>query len=159
MTFLVDANILIDLGYVQGLELLPQIGPSEVLDVVLLECQTPPDLIAQVHSTGIQEIESQTEWIIQAQPFKTSRLSLQDSLNFYYARTFQRTLLTNEKPLRNLCERENVNCHGLLWMVQQAAQRQLYASQRLCDWLLPLEQLGSRFPRQALADLRQTLQC
>lgn len=41
LTFLVDANVLIDLGMVQGLDLLPRLDDSEVLDVVLLECKQP----------------------------------------------------------------------------------------------------------------------
>ncbi|PZV22123.1 MAG: hypothetical protein DCF21_00845 [Leptolyngbya sp.] len=125
MTFLVDANVLIDLGLVQGLDVLLKFDAAEVLDVVLLECQEPRGLADQVIAAGIQEIDSQIEWSRQAQPFKTSRLSSQDVLNFYYAKTFQRILLTNEKPLRNLCERESVEYHGLLWIVDQAYQLQL----------------------------------
>ncbi|WP_008307825.1 hypothetical protein [Leptolyngbya sp. PCC 6406] len=116
MTFLLDANVLIDLGFVQGLDILLKLEASEVLDIVLLECQEPEGLADQVVAAGIQEIESQIEWRQQAQPFKTSRLSSQDVLNFYYAKTFRRTLLTNEKPLRNLCKREGVEYHGLLWL-------------------------------------------
>jgi hypothetical protein len=156
---LVDANVLIDLGFVQGLDILPKLDDSEVLDVVLLECEEPVGLPNQVITAGIREIESQVEWKIKAQPFKTGRLSNQDILNFYYAKTFHRILLTNEKPLRNLCEREGVAFHGLLWVVERAYRLQLEPSDRLCSWLQKLEQIGSRFPTRQLADLRQFLQC
>jgi len=46
LTFLVDANVLIDLGMVQGLDLLPRLDDSEVLDVVLLECKQPVESIS-----------------------------------------------------------------------------------------------------------------
>lgn len=159
MTFLVDANVLIDLGYVRGLDILPKLGTAEVLDVVLLECEAPEGLAEQVVAVGIQEIESQIEWVQKARPFKTSRLSSQDVLNFYYAKTFQRILLTNEKPLRNLCQREGVALHGLLWVVEQAYKLNLESSDSLCSWLLALEQIGSRFPKKALLNLRQMLRC
>jgi hypothetical protein len=159
LTFLVDANVLIDLGMVQGLDLLPRLDDSEVLDVVLLECKQPIDLAEQIIATRIQEIESQIEWITNAKSFKTGRLSTQDILNFYYAKAFHRTLLTNEKPLRSLCQREGVRVHGLLWVIEQAHQLQLEPPDCLCQWLLRLEQTGSRFPSQELATLRKFLQC
>ena len=159
MPFLIDANVLIDLGIVQGLSILPKLDASEVLDIVLLECEEPEGLANQVIAVGIQEIESQIKWRQKAQSFKTSRLSSQDVLNFYYAKTFQRILLTNEKPLRSLCEREGVAFHGLLWVIEQAHQSQLESSDCLCNWLLTLEQIGSRFPQRELANLRQVLQC
>lgn len=159
MTFLVDANVLIDLGHVQGLEVLPKLGNSEVLDVVLEECQDPDGLADQVVDAEIQAIETSIAWQQKANRYKNSRLSSQDVLNFYYAQTYQRTLLTNEKPLRNLCEREGVSYHGLLWIVEQAYRLQLESSESLCNWLLTLEHLGSRFPDKELADLRQLLQC
>ncbi|HEY9646721.1 MAG TPA: hypothetical protein V6C88_10140 [Chroococcidiopsis sp.] len=159
MTFLVDANVLIDLGLVQGLDILPKLDESEVLDIVLLECEEPTGLAEQIITAGIREVESQIEWSVKAQTFKIGRLSVQDVLNFYYAKNFHRTLLTNEKPLRNLCEREGVKFHGLLWIVEQAHQLQLEPPERLCNWLLTLEQIGSRFPARELANLRQLLQC
>ena len=54
LILLSDANVLIDLGHVGGLALLPQLGRTEVLATVLLECDhtTQPDLVEQIKEQG-----------------------------------------------------------------------------------------------------------
>lgn len=159
MTFLVDANVLIDLGFVEGLDVLPALGTAQVLDVVLLECEEPPNLADNIRQAGIQEVEARQEWVKTALPYKTGRLSLPDVLNFYYAKNVGCTLLTNEKPLRNLCQQEQVPFHGLLWIIEQAYQLKLRTADQLCTWLITLEQVGSRLPTAEIAQLRQDLGC
>ncbi|WP_071789086.1 hypothetical protein [Leptolyngbya sp. Heron Island J] len=58
MILLSDANVLIDLGHVQGLDVLCQIETVEVLDVVLEECDHPsqPDLVANILEAGLSII-------------------------------------------------------------------------------------------------------
>lgn len=159
MTFIVDANVLIDLGAVNGLNVLSALGESEVLDVVLDECKDPVDLAVNIQNAGIQTVEAQISWIEAAKPYKTARLSLPDVLTFYYAKHCDRTVLTNERPLRNLCDREQVPFHGLLWITEQAYLLNLRTSQQLCTWLITLENMGSRLPTKELAQLREWLNC
>jgi len=56
LILLSDANVLIDLGFVGGLPLLTQIAPTEVLDVVLLECEheRQPGLVQSILDCGIK---------------------------------------------------------------------------------------------------------
>jgi hypothetical protein len=100
LILLSDANVLIDLGYVSGLWVLAQLGQVEVLDVVLEECKHPrqPTLVDDIYQAGIQVVTVPHEWPALARPYQTKALSFQDVLCLYYAKTFQRSLLTNENP-------------------------------------------------------------
>ena len=161
MTFLLDANVLIDLGYINGLDVLPSLGTSEVLDVVLLECEHPkqPNLIYDIQKAGVCEIPTEKKWASAARIYRTGRLSFQDALSFYYTKAFSRTLLTNEQPLRNRCFEEDVPVHGVLWVIEQAYVSKLKSASQLCDWLLALEMFNRRPPQAELSQLRQKLGC
>ena len=55
MIVIADANVLIDLGLVNGLEVLTQLAKKvEVLDVVFNECTAPSQLQDLIISAGIQ---------------------------------------------------------------------------------------------------------
>ena len=122
MILLSDAAVLIDLGYVGGLKLLPQIAPIEVLDVVLLECEDErqPDLANEMVAAGIQIITTQDTWIEAADDYKSAALSVQDCLNVHYAKEFERILLATDGALRRKCEQEGVGVHGTLWLIEEA---------------------------------------
>lgn len=161
MILLSDANVLIDLGYVDGLDVLCHLGQVEVLDVVLQECDHPsqPDLVKTILQIGIQEIQTQRAWVSQAQMYRTGRLSLPDVLNLYYAKAFSRCLLTNEKLLREQCQQQDVTVHGTLWVIQESARRRLRTKAQLCDWLKVLPTLDRRLPSQQINRLRTELGC
>ncbi|KAI9132599.1 hypothetical protein [Acaryochloris sp. CCMEE 5410] len=161
MILLSDANVLIDLGYVNGLDVLCKLGKIEVLDVVLQECDHPkqPDLVTSILECGVQEIQTEYEWIQPAQKYRTGRLSLPDSLNFYYAKSFNRHLLTNEKPLRELCKQESVLVNGTLWIIEESWKNQLRSQTDLCEWLRVLPTLERRLPKKEIQLLKQKLGC
>ncbi|MEO0397189.1 MAG: hypothetical protein AAF243_14565 [Cyanobacteria bacterium P01_A01_bin.137] len=161
MILLSDANVLIDLGHVQGLDILCQLETVEVLDVVLEECDHPsqPDLVTKILDAGVQLIETKVEWLQGAQVYRQGNLSNPDLLNFYYARAHSRLLLTNEKPLRTLCQQQNVTVYGTLWVIQEAYQRKLSTPATLCQWLETLSNLDRRLPKQVIKQLKTTLGC
>lgn len=161
MILLSDANVLIDLGYVNGLDILCKLGEVEVLDVVLQECDHPkqPDLVASILGCGIQEIKTEHAWIQPAQKYRKGKLSLPDSLNFYYAKFFNRHLLTNEKPLRELCKQESVVVNGTLWFIEECWKNQLSSQTDLCEWLRVLPTLERRLPKKEIQLLKQKLGC
>lgn len=100
MILLSDANILIDLGYVNGLGVLTQIGPTEVLDTVLLECEheNQPTLINEVLQAGVVTVTTEIAWLREARKLRATMMDLsqQDRLNAYYAERFARVLLTGD---------------------------------------------------------------
>lgn len=113
-------------------------------------------LLTKIRAAGIQQIAVSREWVQSAQLYHRGPFSLQDALCFYYAKNFNRLLLTNEKPLRNLCYQEQVSVHGTLWIIQQIDQRRILISAELCKWLSILVQKGIRMPKPELIELAST---
>jgi hypothetical protein len=60
LILLADTSILIDLEYVGGIRVLPQIAPCEILDVVLDECEhaSQPELVQNIRESGITVVET-----------------------------------------------------------------------------------------------------
>jgi len=156
-----DANVLIDLGYVGGLSILPRISATEVLDVVLQECEheSQPGLIDEVRNSGIVVVTSDLTWLEPARAFRTPALSAEDTLNLYYAKTHGRILLAGDKPLRESCQREGIDVRGSIWLVEEAFSRGLLPATELCRWLHVWPSLGRRFPKIELQRLAELLGC
>lgn len=80
MILLSDANVLIDLGYVDGLDVLCHLGQVEVLDVVLLECEhhllTNEKLLREQCQQKDVTVHG-TLWVIQESARKQLRSNLQ----------------------------------------------------------------------------------
>jgi hypothetical protein len=161
LILLSDANVLIDLGYVQGLSLLTQLAPTEVLDVVLLECEDErqPEIVEAVRAADITVVETEAAWISAARVYRTPELSTEDVLNLYYAKIFGRVLLAGDKPLRDQCEIRGVEVHGSIWLVEEALTRNLVAPDELCRWLKVWPSLGRRLPAPEIKRLRGLLGC
>lgn len=161
MILLADANVLIDLGYVGGLGAFAALGAVEVLDVTLDECCHPrqPTLLEEIRAAGIQVVTVQADWLSAAQAYRQGPLSWPDALCYFYAQTYQRVLLTNEKPLRQLCQQEGIPVHGTLWLVHELDQHGRIARATLCQWLAVLQQCNRRLPVVELAELRSRLGC
>lgn len=161
MILLSDANVLIDLGYVDGLELLTALAPTEVLDVVLLECEheRQPELVATIQAAGVEVIATQRSWVSAARRYKSAELSGQDRLNLYYAKTYSRILLAGDKPLRERSQFEGVEVHGSLWLIERAIEQSLVSPAELCRWLKVWPSLGRRFPTSELRRLVDRLGC
>jgi len=161
LILLSDTNVLIDLGHVGGIKILGQLGAVEVLDVVLLECKHPsqPDLVKDIVDAGISQIQTDVAWVKAAARYRKGNLSVPDALNIFYAKTFGCTLLTNEKPMRLVCQQELIIVHGTLWIIEAAYQQCLVPNEELCQWLLILSKLDRRLPVLEIANLRQKLGC
>ncbi|ASC72981.1 hypothetical protein XM38_039420 [Halomicronema hongdechloris C2206] len=161
MILLSDANVLIDLGYVDGLSVLTQLGTVEVLDVVFDECCHPrqPDLPEAIVTAGIQTVTVTQEWALLARAYQRGPLSFQDALCLYYAKTYQRLLLTNEKPLRRSCQKQQVPVHGTLWIIQSVYERQLASAELLCEWLSILKRHNRRLPKAEVNILAKSIGC
>ncbi|MCC6176399.1 MAG: hypothetical protein IT305_13920 [Chloroflexi bacterium] len=159
MILLADANVLIDLGYVNGLAWLCALAPVEVLDIVLAECQhgSQPDLVPEIKRAGVQTVATDSAWLPEALPYHCRGLSLNDALNLYYARRFGRVLLAGDKPLRDRCGEVGVTVHGSLWVVEQLHQHSLVEGALLCGWLDVWPRFGRRLPPRELERLRRML--
>ncbi len=163
MILLSDANVLIDMGHVSGLSVLVSIAPIEVLDVVLQECEhdLQPELVEAIRSAGITEVSSNYELLNEASQYiKTnSRLSIQDSMCLHHAKRHGRVLLTNERPLRTVCDDYAVEVHGTIWIIETAHERRLHTKSELCHWLTILSSANRRLPSVELQRLKHSFGC
>jgi len=161
MVLVTDANVLIDLCCTGGLHVLPKIGPTEVLDVVLKESiDHKPELLKQVNMEGINVISVEYDWLDEADSLRTEELSLPDSLNLYYARRCKRILLTNDGPLRIRCEELGVSYHGTLWLMEQMFEQNLIESHELCSWFPIFIKYNRRcLPPKQTEQLKQKIGC
>ncbi|EGK12949.1 hypothetical protein HMPREF9374_1102 [Desmospora sp. 8437] len=161
MILLADANVLIDLCLTDGLDVLPRIASTEVLDVVLDECDHPkqPRIREQVYEAGIRVISVQYDWLYEADQLRTPNLSTQDSLNLFFARKSKRVLLSNDGPLRERCQELQVEFHGTLWMIEEIHRRNLVEPPKLCRWISILSTSGRRMPPVETKRIKQLIGC
>ena len=161
MILLSDASVLIDLGYVGALGMLPRIAPTEVLDVVLQECEDrrQPGLVDAVRAAGVREIAVQAAWVVSSHAYRSAELSLQDRLSRYYAKAHRRRLLATDAPLRARCVREGVEVHGTLWLIEEANRRSLAEPSDFCRWIATWQRRGSRLPLPDVRRIERLLGC
>lgn len=161
MILVTDANILITLFDVNGVSVLPEIAPTEVLDVVLGECEhnSQPGLREAVIHAGINIVTSDMTWATQARKFMNGKLSFPDALCLYYAKNQGRILLSGDRPLRNRCEEEGVEYRGVIWVVQEIYDRRLLPPDELCRWIKTWPLMERRLPKSELNRLEGVLNC
>jgi hypothetical protein len=156
-----DANILITLFDVNGVSVLPRIAPTEVLDVVLGECEhdSQPGLREAVEEAGIDIIPSDMTWALPARQMMDGKLSFPDALCLFYAKSQGKVLLSGDRPLRNRCEVEGVEYRGAIWVVQEVYERGLLSPEELCRWIKTWPLMERRLPRAELDRLKKELNC
>jgi len=156
-----DANILITLFDVNRVDILPRIAPTEILDVVLNECEHPsqPGLREAVFEAGITVVASDMSWAERAKQMRNGGLSFPDVLCLCYALEQARILLSGDKPLRNRCEEKGVEYRGAIWIVREAYKRKLVPAEELCGWLKTWPLMQRRLPRGELDRLKNILGC
>jgi hypothetical protein len=161
LILLSDACILIDLAYVDSIDLLPRLGQCEVLDLVLQECEHPsqPDLVQRVKDSGITVIEVTTALITEAKAMHSGGLSLNDRLTLCHARCHQHVVLVGDRLLRKRCASEGIEYRGAFWLVEEAHRLSLVAPQELCRWLTVWPKVGRRLPAEELKRVQQLLNC
>lgn len=161
MILISDASILIDLGYVDGIDLLPRLGECEVLDLVLLECEHPsqPDLVRTVRESGISVIPvTQALWD-ETSSLHAKQLSGQDKLTLCYAANRNGVVLAGDRPLREMCQASGIEYRGAIWIVEEAHRQGLINQEELCRWISVWPAVGRRLPKAELERLRQMLGC
>lgn len=91
----------------------------------------------------IEELDSEglTNAIVHRQ--RAPGLSVPDSFALALAQTRTWTLLTNDGLMRNIAAAENVECHGLLWLLDELQSAAVTSPQELLDGLTAI----SRHPR------------
>jgi len=159
LILLADARILIDLEYVGGIDVLPQLAPCEVLDVVLAECEhgEQPDLVEKIIRSGITVVETTFKLAERATAMRRRGVSTNDMMTVCYALEHDRVVLAGDRPLRERCEEEGVEFRGSIWIVEEAYRHGLVAAVELLRWLSVWPTVGRRLPQEEIEKLRQML--
>lgn len=159
LTLLADAMVLIDLGYVSGLDVLPKIDVTEVLDIVLEECRhhKQPTLVKDIGAAGIVKVPATLDLLKRAQRHKTAELSLQDCANLEYARESGSILLTNEKVLRCKCGELGITVHGTVWIMERALELKLRTAEQIYRWLLAFNHYNRWIPKDEIRRISNRL--
>ena len=84
---------------------------------------------------------------------------MQDRQCLLYARDQRRVLLTGDRFLREAAQREQVACHGSVWLVEEAHRRSLILPPELCRWLREWPLRSRRLPKAELERLSALLRC
>jgi len=134
LTLLADAMVLIDLGYVSGLDVLLKIDHAEVLNTVLEECRhdKQPSLVSDTSAADIVMVEVTLDLLKRARRHKTTKLSLQDCANLEYGKESGSILLSNEKVLREKCGELGVTVHGTVWIMERVLELKLRTRDQIC---------------------------
>ncbi|ADD67423.1 conserved hypothetical protein [Denitrovibrio acetiphilus DSM 12809] len=161
MVLLSDASIIIDLEYVNALDHLPKVCECEVLDVVLEECDSPkqPGLVDKIYNSDIKVIETSMSLLKKAILFDAKHLSQQDKMIYMYAVENLRTVLSGDKALRNTCKENDIECHGLIWLMREFAEKGLVIPEEICKWFPIFRKLGRRLPSDSITELQAKLGC
>lgn len=128
----------------------------QAYDDELLE---PNELRLDLARRGLQLTELEPEEFSLAMEYRTKyrALTIYDAFALSIAKSRNWILLTGDKPLRNAAVRENVECHGVIWVYDelqikgkmtqyeyQAALRALITAVENGHCRLPLEELRKR---------------
>ena len=72
-----------------------------------------------------------------------------------YARTFERTLLAGDMPIRDVCTGEGIDIRGSLWIVREAFERGVVTVDELLGWLHVWPLKGRWLPKDELKILNK----
>jgi hypothetical protein len=107
LNFLLDSSAFLALHRLDRNLALAQ---SEVLDVVVEECHHPKYCDARRFATtsGLTVIKSHPNWMRLSSCYRSKQTSAQDAMSLYYARIYQRILVTESGFLHSICKQENI---------------------------------------------------
>ena len=143
-----DACALIDL--LKGSLVQPWIGCGIEIHTTQLVLVEVTDEVAPLRACGALQIRelSSTE-ITSLASFKRSQsaLSMQDCSVLRLAQELNAPLLTGDRDLRAVAERQGLRVHGMLWVLDTMIEQCAISKSEAVTALRLLLKAGSRFPR------------
>jgi len=76
-----------------------------------------------------------------------SRLSIVDLSAFVLAKDLEAILITGDRGLRELAKRNNIEVHGVLWIIDNLVCNQIIKGAFACDCLNLIIEKGARLPK------------
>lgn len=152
-----DANIFIDLIFIDQLHFLFNVEleiftSSEVLDelnthqvAILNQYITTGELVIRVLT--VAELES-----LDAME-NTGGMSITDKTVFFLAEQLEATLLTGDRFLKKYCIKNEIEVHGLLWLLERFIEHELLHPSVACEKLVALMKFNPRLPLKECNEL------
>jgi len=137
MILVSDTSVLIDLDRAGLLEAVFALPHEFAVPDVLYDREMRGEWGERLLALGLQVVEVSSEGVGNALRYRQIRASLSVADSFALALAKERTwlLLTGDGPLRDLADGENVECHGLLWLLDMLEEAGASDAQVLHDGL------------------------
>lgn len=160
-TIVVDTSVLIDLDRGSLVETALALPFEFVVPRLLLEAEVEPSRADYLLSRPLRALDLDGDAMSAAQAYleRTAAISMVDAFVLALAKTTGAMLLTGDGPLRALAIADNVDTHGLFWLLDHIEQagtvdpRTLHASLTAITahsrCRLPREQIRLRLARYA----------
>lgn len=142
-----DTNIWIDLhrgGLLEAAFALPY--QFVTTDFVWRELRRPPGTDLEALGLYVQALPEDGVQKLFSLRTTLRNPSLADVSCYYLATVHQWTLLTGDKAIRRVCESENMDVRGTLWVMDQLYEHQLVPAAKLAEALLAILNAGGRLP-------------
>ena len=132
-----DTSVIIDLERGDLIEPVFRLDYEFVVPDLLYEQELRPHGGERLLELGLGTVELDEHGVDSAlrQRKQVRSLSLPDVFAYTLARLNDWVLLTGDGPLRALAERTNVECHGVLWVLDELETADLVDASRLHDAL------------------------
>ena len=142
-----DTSLLIDLhvgGVLPELFRLPYTFVAP--DVIVEELLEPEGHM--LLDLGLQQRELVGEQVAEVVTLRSTyrRPSVNDLFALVLARHLRATLLTGDRHLREAAEKEQVEVHGSLWVLDEMVRHEIVPAERAADALRHMLRSGSRLP-------------
>ena len=145
---IVDANILIDLhvgGLLQELFRLP--FRLAAPDVIITELDEPDGEMLVEYGLESGELTSDQVLEVMALLARNRSVSANDLFALVLARVQRATLLTGDRHLTGVADREGVATHGTLWVLDEMVRLGIVAREQAAQALEQMLERGSRLPQ------------
>lgn len=146
-----DTNVWIDLAAAGLIELVFQLPLRlQAPDVIVAELTRPEGGTLVKRGLIVRELSGDRVVEVAALAARYLRPSRADLFALVLARTESATLLTGDRHLREAAEREGVDVHGTLWIVDRMVEASLLEAREAAEALLAMGRAGRRLPAEEL---------
>ncbi|GAA0525698.1 hypothetical protein [Chitinophaga japonensis] len=145
-----DANIFIDLCYLDLLHLLFSLEYEMIVTAEVLEELNPVQqnkLASYITKGQLQVYAFSTDEVIALTAFHiSSALSYSDHSVLFLARKLAAVVLSGDNRLRSECARQHIPVHGILWVFDMSIDKQQINKREAAGKLEALMQFNKRLP-------------
>jgi len=115
-------------------------------DVIAEECEEPPgELLLSLGFTAVsldvEEIDLVTDY-----SSRFGQLSVKDCFALAYSKVHGHILLTGDKSLRSAAEKERVDPHGVLWLLDEMVSKNILSGPHAIEALNKMRESESWLP-------------